>query len=176
MKKLYRSKHNAIVGGVCAGIAEYFEIDPTLVRLAWAVLIFLGGTGIVAYLIAWLIVPLAADDDPLDVRYPSTSRAAELTSPRVVEEPAPVEETATAPDGAPPVSQPFPTPPAPPASRGASGLSGASVFGLILIGAGGLLLARNFLPWFNLHRFWPLALVGLGLYLVLTALDGGRRR
>ena len=175
MKKLYRSKHNAIVGGVCAGIAEYFEIDPTLVRLAWAVLIFLGGTGIVAYLIAWLIVPLAAEDDPLDVSYPSMSRAADMTAPRVVE-PKPAEEATAGPVDAPPAAQVFTAPPAPPAKRDQGGLSGASVFGLVLIGAGGLLLARNFLPWFNLHRFWPLALVVLGLYLVITALDGGRRR
>lgn len=175
MKKLHRSKHNAIVGGVCAGIAEYFEIDPTLVRLAWAVLIFLGGTGIVAYLIAWLIVPLASEDEPFDVRYPSRTRAADLAPPEVAE-PKRVEEGVAASDDVLAVAPPSTVPPAPPILRSANGLSGASVFGLILIGAGGLLLARNFLPWFNLHRFWPLALVGLGLYLVISAIDGGRRR
>jgi len=59
IKRLYRSKTDKILGGVCGGIAHYFEIDPTLVRLAWVILSFAGmGAGIIAYLIAWIIVPL----------------------------------------------------------------------------------------------------------------------
>ena len=48
-KKLYRSRENAMLAGVCGGIGEYFDIDPTLVRLAWVVLGFCGGVGIWAY-------------------------------------------------------------------------------------------------------------------------------
>jgi phage shock protein C len=57
MKKLYRSQKQKIVAGVCGGIAEYFEIDPVLIRLIWIVLIVFGGTGVLAYLIAWIIIP-----------------------------------------------------------------------------------------------------------------------
>ncbi|MFH0808225.1 MAG: PspC domain-containing protein [archaeon] len=58
MKRLYRaSEKDSMVGGVCAGIAEYFEIDPTLVRLLWVLFIFGAGTGILAYLILWIVVP-----------------------------------------------------------------------------------------------------------------------
>jgi len=57
MKKLYRSQKQKIVAGVCGGIAEYFEIDPVLIRLIWIVLIVFGGTGILAYLIAWIVIP-----------------------------------------------------------------------------------------------------------------------
>jgi phage shock protein PspC (stress-responsive transcriptional regulator) len=56
IKKLYRSRDNKMVGGVCAGLAKYFELDPTLVRLGMAVLMVLGG-GILIYIIAWVIVP-----------------------------------------------------------------------------------------------------------------------
>lgn len=56
VKKLYRSRDNRIVAGVCAGLAQYFELDPTLVRLGMAALIVLGG-GFLFYIIAWLIVP-----------------------------------------------------------------------------------------------------------------------
>ena len=56
-KKLYRSRENAMLAGVCGGIGEFFEIDPTLVRLAWVVLGFCGGVGIWAYIIAALIIP-----------------------------------------------------------------------------------------------------------------------
>ena len=56
IKKLYRSRDNKMAGGVCAGLAKYFELDPTLVRLGMAVLMVLGG-GILIYIIAWVIVP-----------------------------------------------------------------------------------------------------------------------
>ncbi len=57
-KKLYRSKKERMIVGVCGGIAEYFKMDPTIIRLLWVIgtLIFFGA-GIIAYLIAWVIVP-----------------------------------------------------------------------------------------------------------------------
>lgn len=57
IKRLYRSRKERMIGGVCGGIAEYFNIDPTLVRLAWVVLGAAGGFVVVAYLIAWVIIP-----------------------------------------------------------------------------------------------------------------------
>lgn len=56
MKKLYRSKRNRIIAGVCGGIGEYLDVDPTLVRLLWVLLSF-QGIGIIVYVIAWVIVP-----------------------------------------------------------------------------------------------------------------------
>ena len=61
-KRLYRSRKERMLGGVCGGIAEYFEVDPTLVRLAWVLFTFAGGAGIIAYIIAWIIVPEAPVD------------------------------------------------------------------------------------------------------------------
>ncbi len=55
-KKLYKSR-DRILAGVCGGIAEYFGVDPTLVRVIWAVLICCFGTGILAYIICMLIIP-----------------------------------------------------------------------------------------------------------------------
>ncbi len=55
-KRLYRSRDRKI-GGVCGGIAEYFNMDPTIVRLIWAVLALAYGTGILAYVLAWIIIP-----------------------------------------------------------------------------------------------------------------------
>jgi phage shock protein C len=59
IKRLYRaSEKDSMIAGVCGGIAEYFEADPTLVRLAWAVLTILSfGAGILGYLIMWIITP-----------------------------------------------------------------------------------------------------------------------
>ena len=58
-KKLYKSPTNTMLEGVCGGIAEYFGVDPTIVRLAWVVFCALGGSGILAYIIAAIIIPSA---------------------------------------------------------------------------------------------------------------------
>jgi phage shock protein C len=56
-KKLYRSRENSMLGGVCAGLADYFDVDSSLIRLATVILFFAAGTGILAYIIAWIIIP-----------------------------------------------------------------------------------------------------------------------
>ena len=56
-KRLYKSGKNKVLCGVCGGIGEYFNIDPTLVRLAWVVFCALGGSGLLAYIIMALIIP-----------------------------------------------------------------------------------------------------------------------
>ena len=59
IRRLYRvTKKDSIIGGVCAGIADYFDIDPTLIRLFWVLItIFSFGTGVFGYLILWMIMP-----------------------------------------------------------------------------------------------------------------------
>jgi len=54
---LYRSGKEKVLGGVCGGIAEYLNVDPTVVRLIWVFSVLVYGTGLLAYLIAWLIIP-----------------------------------------------------------------------------------------------------------------------
>lgn len=56
-KKLCKSNQNKMIDGVCGGIAEYFGIDPTVVRLVWALFSLMGGCGILAYIIAAIIIP-----------------------------------------------------------------------------------------------------------------------
>ena len=56
-KKLYRSDENKMLAGVCGGIAEYFGVDPTLIRLAWVVFSLLGGSGLLAHILAAIIIP-----------------------------------------------------------------------------------------------------------------------
>jgi len=57
MKKLYRNVNDRKIAGICSGIGEYFDIDPVLIRLIWVVFAFAAGGGIIAYLIAWAIIP-----------------------------------------------------------------------------------------------------------------------
>ena len=66
-KRLYRSETNQMLCGVCAGIAEYFGVDPTIVRLAFVLLCFGWGSGLLAYIVAALIMP-EPPYDPNDVR------------------------------------------------------------------------------------------------------------
>ncbi|MDO5423639.1 MAG: PspC domain-containing protein [Eubacteriales bacterium] len=61
-KRLYKSRENKMLEGVCGGIAEYFAIDPTLVRLGWVLFCALGGSGFLAYIIAAIIIPSQPED------------------------------------------------------------------------------------------------------------------
>lgn len=59
--RLYKSTKNKMVNGVCGGIAEYFGIDPTLIRLGWVLLCAMGGSGFLAYIIAAIIIPCSPE-------------------------------------------------------------------------------------------------------------------
>ena len=72
-KRLYRSLDDRMIAGVCGGLGEYFNIDPTIIRLLMAFLTILGGgTGILVYFIAWIIIP-----EETGVSSPATSEEAE---------------------------------------------------------------------------------------------------
>ncbi|WP_390405289.1 PspC domain-containing protein [Lacticaseibacillus jixiensis] len=58
-RKLRRSRDNAVIGGVCGGLGEYFGIDPVLLRIAFAAAFFCFGSGLGIYLIMWLVIPQA---------------------------------------------------------------------------------------------------------------------
>jgi phage shock protein PspC (stress-responsive transcriptional regulator) len=58
-KRLMRSSRDKKIGGVCAGLADYFDLDPTIVRIVWLLAIFFAGTGLLVYLILWIALPLA---------------------------------------------------------------------------------------------------------------------
>lgn len=57
VKRLYRSGNDRILGGVCGGIADYFQVDPVVIRLLWVAFTLVYGAGLLAYIIAWIIVP-----------------------------------------------------------------------------------------------------------------------
>lgn len=56
-KKLYRSRTDKKIAGVCGGLARYLNVDPTVVRLIWAIVVVCGGAGLLAYLICALVIP-----------------------------------------------------------------------------------------------------------------------
>ena len=74
MKKLYRSRKDTKIAGVCGGIAEYFNVDSNIIRLLAVLTIFFGGGGIIAYIIAWIIIPLESVEDESSDKQTSRSR------------------------------------------------------------------------------------------------------
>ena len=146
MKRLYRSRKNRMLGGVCGGIAEYFEIDPVIIRLVAVALFFVGGSAVLAYIIALIIIPY----EPLE------AAAAPAASPA----PPPANYAAAA--------------GAAPARSGAN--DAIPLFlGILLIVIGGLFLLDN-LPFFSpfyhevrhyvRHFFWPSILIVFGVFLI----------
>ena len=92
-KKLYRSKKDKMIAGVCGGIAEYFDVDSTLVRLLTVIFVLLGGAGVVVYIIAWIIIPQKPEqvsDDKFDKREEPKEKikkeAEEVVAEKIVEE------------------------------------------------------------------------------------------
>lgn len=70
MKRLYRAAGDRYVAGVCGGVAEYFDVDPLLVRILWTASVFLGGIGVLSYIAAWIIIP----ENPHQSVVPSAER------------------------------------------------------------------------------------------------------
>ena len=67
MKKLYRSKSNQMIAGVCAGLAEYLHIDVSIVRILWALAVLTWGAGVMLYIVCAIVVPEKPDNTIIDV-------------------------------------------------------------------------------------------------------------
>jgi phage shock protein C len=85
-KKLYRSKKDRWVGGVCGGLGEYLNIDPIIIRLITIVLILSAGGGLIVYIIAWLVVPEEPDLSTVTDESQTVVDIAEITVPKAKEE------------------------------------------------------------------------------------------
>jgi phage shock protein PspC (stress-responsive transcriptional regulator) len=161
-KKLYRaSEKNRMVGGVYGGIAEYFDIDPTLVRLAFLFIVFARGAGILAYIIAWVIIP----EKPFHSSAPETknkSREEKKSSDKPKKEETGGEKSSIKDD-----------------EEFLSHNSDSDVkkndqknlLGIILVSIGGIFLVDIWLPHFYWGRFWPFLIIVLGLIMVLRKDD-----
>jgi phage shock protein C len=148
--RLYRSRSERMWCGVCGGLAQYFDIDPTLVRLAFVIMTLIGGAGILLYIILWIVMPDNPDELPTVAGFsqpPGTQGTGELE--RSV-------------DSADLTS---------PALTGTDRRRNSMFFGGLLILVGAYLILQNlnfpFFGWFNGAIFWPLLLILLGIVLIL---------
>lgn len=170
-RRLYRSPSDRVLAGVAGGMAETYDMDPAVVRIAWALLTLLtGGLLLILYIVIVLVVPLRPEGEP-----PPYSAA--------MGEPDMSTQTgAGAPIGAPGAS------PSPPAEvggnetwrtraadrRATSDSTSSIVIGAILILIGAYFLMRQFIPALNPALFWPVLVIIGGVLLIAAAV--GRRK
>ncbi len=168
-RRLYRSKRDCIIGGVAGGLAEYLDVDPTIVRILWVILAFLDGIGVLAYIIAWIIVP----PNPSPESGPRFERTESIRN-EVIEKAKEVEARLKGDSTAAPEAPDAARAQREPDDRGGSRNEGARVVGLVLVVAGLLLLARNFWSWVDLGTLWPVAIIVAGIALLASGF--ARRR
>lgn len=155
-KRLYRSRNDRMIWGVCGGLAHYFAIDPTIVRIIFVLLLFANGAGILAYIVLAIVVPLEG----------SKAREPKET---VQENVAEIKETAT--ELGQEIRATF---------TGVEDKSATSTkthhrrqlfFGITLLAVGVLLLigSLNLLSWFRWQFIWPVVIIGIGLLIIFRA-------
>lgn len=152
-QRLYRSRTDRMIAGVCGGMAEYFAVDSTLIRLLWAALVLAGGVGFLLYLAALIIIPEqpGATPHPSGGDLPPAERG-----PSAADRPADPPATPHPAGG-----RPGPEEDVRQRRRQLLG------WGLILFGA--LLLLDRLFPGLDvLGTFWPLALVGAGIGILVA--------
>lgn len=172
--RLYRSERDRMLGGVAGGIADYFDLDPSLVRVAWAVLIIgSGGLFLLLYIVMWFVVPEAPPGYAGNSHWSSSAPG---TDAGAVGPARASGEGATAP---PPPSAPMGSPPPSIAGEWAARRAerrrrrsgeGGVLIGAVLIVIGIWFLARDYVPWLQVAELWPVALILIGLVLLVGAL------
>lgn len=156
-RRLYRSRRDSVLGGVAGGVAEYLDVDPSIVRIVWAILgVVTGGLFVLLYVVMWIVVP----EDAAVGAPPAAPGVAGYPPPAAAAEPGAAAQTWTG-------DQP----------RHRAGTSnGGLIFGLILIAAGIWFLIDAYLPNFDRRFVWPVALVVVGLVLLVIAMRRPRTR
>jgi phage shock protein C len=153
--RLYRSNTNRIIWGVCGGIAEYFNIDPVIIRIIAILLIFANGFGVIAYIIMAIIVP----------RRSSKSDTPEETIKENVEE---IKQTATqwGEEIRSTFSKEGQQPPHP-----ATHTRGLFVLGVVLLALGVILLLNSLFPvwWLNWKYLWPIIIIAISLLIIFSS-------
>ena len=167
-KRLYRSLTDRKFAGVAGGLAEYFIMDPLLIRLAFVVLTFAGGGGFLIYLVLWIVTP----ENPVRIQ-PSVNQPAQdfqqpnAGSPDFTTQPnGSASETRNAEPG-------FSTPP--PVPQTIERNKGSLIGGLVLITLGALFLADEMIPQVNFGDLWPVILIVIGAGLLINAITKRNR-
>ncbi|RYU86850.1 PspC domain-containing protein [Mucilaginibacter terrigena] len=164
-KKLYRDELHKSVGGVCAGLAEYFNVDVSVVRVIFVLSVFLKGIGILPYIVLWIVLPKR----PFNYNDPTFKPGVTPGfNPSYGHSFGNVHVDYTVPP--PPIpGQPFT--PYPPAKKTSNV---GVVFGVILIALGAIFLLDqfDFIPDWDFEKLWPVILLAIGATLIF----GGKKK
>jgi phage shock protein PspC (stress-responsive transcriptional regulator) len=140
-----------MIGGVCGGIAEYFDVDSTLIRLLAVLVVLLGGAGIIAYIIAWIIIPKNPEQES-DEKFEKREKIKEKIkkgAENVIEE---VKEHFESKESNHNIER----------NRRIWG-------GIIVIIIGVIFLSGSFFPWVAWGNLWPLIVIALGIIIMVQA-------
>ena len=179
-ERLYRSRTDRVLFGVAGGMADWLDVDPSVVRLVWAILVLFGGAGLLLYIIAALVIP-EEPYEPVGVMPGMPPGAVPGATPGAGYTGAAAGDAGTA--------ATMPAAPGAPASgwtsyadaraarhaaraarRAERGNNAGIVFGVILILVGGWFLLRTMVPGLDDRWLWPGLLVVVGLLLVVAAI------
>ncbi|HSD84111.1 MAG TPA: PspC domain-containing protein [Anaerolineae bacterium] len=149
--RLYRSTSDRMIAGVCGGLGKYFNVDATIVRAIFLLLLFMGGGGIPLYLVLWIIIP---DEQRLDASLNEVMRANTQELAQSARDFGQSMREAVGPSSGEAVQ---------PASR-----NGPVIFAVVLIFLGVWFLLQNLLH-IDLGQLWPVILIIIGLALLLPA-------
>lgn len=141
MKKLYRSRGEKVLGGVCGGLGKYFEIDPVLIRIIFVVIGLFHGLGIIAYILLWIIIP----EEPFI--FPGSGYSSNQKESESFRKDFTMQE---------------------PELR-KSNDTGRLVAGIFLIGIGLLFLSHKFFYFFHFRDILPFGLLLLGVILIVNS-------
>jgi phage shock protein C len=144
-ERLYRSRHQRLIGGVAGGIAENLNVDPTIVRIGWVILALVAPITPLVYFVLMFVIPeepdvSAAVGSVLATSGPPTARRATGTT-----------------------------------RSGSGDRSAALIFGGLLVVVGAWFLVRPYVPRFDVGAYWPYLVIGLGFVLIFAAMQRGRR-
>lgn len=148
-KKLYRSNRDKVISGVCGGIAEYFAIDSTLIRLLWVLITLAGGAGIIGYIICLIVIPERPSfnsnhDDEYVVEAKSHSYTDDETYDYTHYE----------------------------EYKEKNSDRNKLLAGIILIGLGGFFFLKRYVYWLDFDLLWPLLLIAAGVYIIYNQRSG----
>ncbi len=160
-RRLTRSRDDRMIAGVAGGLADYLDIDPSIVRVVWALLVFAWGLGLLLYIVMAIVVP---EEDAVPDGQPWAAPGA--TDPAT---------GATDPAAASAASAREARRAARRARRGDEGRTIAILGGALLVLIGVAFLLRELVPAIDFDFFWPLVLVVLGIVIVVAALRPGGR-
>jgi phage shock protein C len=144
--RLYRSTTSRVFGGVAGGIAEYFNMDPVIIRIIFVLAAIFGGGGVIIYLVLWIAVP----ERP-------------FTSTMFNKEASPGSDTDQ--------ENPSHNGPNPTTDAMSRNYTGSLIGGIILIGIGALILAGRVIPNIYFRDLWPFVLVVAGIVLIVSSMN-----